>query len=376
MTFVFIVFFLMYFLFIGLLIAGWNKAFEQEPPNPGEHHQLISIVIAARNEGSRIASLLLDIQHQSYKNYEVIVINDHSTDNTLEEVMLFAHTDPRFIIIQNGGEGKKNALTKGIQYSKGEIIVTTDADCRVNSHWLTTISNYFQHVDTKMIFGGVRIEGTSFFSKVQTHEFLSLIGTSASTWAWGFPSMCNGANLAFRKTVFKEIGGYENNLHIPSGDDEFLMRKIFHAYPRGIRFASSRDVVVTTSPSSGILQFFHQRIRWAGKWRHSLSIRSGLLAVFIFFFHMSAILLPLAVGLGIVQPIVGASLLILKGIVEYAFLKKIAVFLIVPWNWTIFIILEIAYPLYAVIIGLTSLFLSYEWKGRKLKSISISIVKK
>ncbi|WP_276369985.1 glycosyltransferase [Chryseolinea sp. H1M3-3] len=376
MTFVFILFFLMYFLFIGLLIAGWRKAISQKLPGPEEHHHLISIVIAARNEGSRIARLLADIQLQSYKNYEVIVVNDHSTDNTFEQAELFARMDARFTIIQNAGEGKKNALTKGIYYSKGDIIVTTDADCRVNNHWLTSISCYFQQSDTKMVFGGVRIEGDSFFSKIQAHEFLSLIGTSAATWAFGFPSMCNGANLAFRKTVFKEVGGYENNLHIPSGDDEFLMHKIFRAYPSGIKFVSNREAIVTTCPSSDLQQFLYQRIRWAGKWRHNLSITNVLLAIFIFFFHVSMMLLPVAAYLGFIQPVVAASLLIWKLVFEYTVLKKIADFLIVPWNWTAFIILQITYPLYAVGVGLISLFLSYEWKGRKLKSFSINTVKK
>lgn len=375
MTLVFILLFFFYLLFVAMLIVGWNQYHKSKVPKGQEFESLISVIVPARNEGAGIKFLLEDIRRQSYQNFEVIVVDDHSGDNTSDAVVPFIHSDSRFILIRNDGEGKKAALTTGVRASKGAIIVTTDADCRVKEQWLRTISSYFQSVGTQFVFGSVKLAGSSFFARMQAHEFLSLVGTAASTAWWGFPTMCNGANLAFRKAVFDEVGGYSDNFHIPSGDDEFLMHKIFHKYPEGIQFVYDRQAVVQTSAVS-FKGFMRQRVRWAGKWRHNLSVWNVMLAVFIFIFHVSVIALPLAMYAGWINVVAGLSLLIFKAAVEGVFLKKIAVFFNVPWNWGVFLLLQTVYSFYAVSIGAVSTFIPIEWKGRNLKSLALSAVKK
>jgi hypothetical protein len=187
--------------------------------------------------------------------------------------------------------------------------------------------------------------------------------------------MCNGANLAFRKSAFVEVGGYENNLHIPSGDDEFLMHKIFHHFSNSVRFVSNRQAIVRTS-SVPLRTFFHQRIRWAGKWSHNLSFWNILLATFIFLFQVSVIILPIVAAAGFVAWTVAFTLLVLKALTECILLRKVATYSGVPWNWSVFIILQFIYPVYAVGIAVISSFISFEWKGRTLKSFTISTVKK
>jgi poly-beta-1,6-N-acetyl-D-glucosamine synthase len=228
----------------------------------------------------------------------------------------------------------------------------------------------------KLAFGGVRIVGDTFFSRLQSMEFLSLIGTAGATLSFGFPSMCNGANLAVRRDVFHEAGGYASNMHIPSGDDEFLLRKVFQLYPDGIEFISNSDAVVKTSSLKTLREFIHQRVRWAGKWRHATSGGNALLAIFIFCFHFSVLLLPLVAFAGRVDGYTVALIIFAKAAVEWLFLKKIADFVDVSWHWPSFILLQAMYPIYAVFIGFISTFSSFEWKGRRLKSFVISVVKK
>src|SRR5688572_1499551 len=249
MTLIIILLFFFYLIFVGLLTLGWDKSVRGHVFPDHNENPLLSIVIPVRNEQAGIIHLLEDIRNQSYQNFEVIVVNDSSRDNTADIVLNFTSQDAKFRFLASGGEGKKVALTTGINASRGEIIVTTDGDCRVKVDWLKAVQKYFQAHDTKMVFGAVKLEGTSFFSVLQAHEFLSLVGTGAATLRYGVPSMCNGANLAFRKDVFFEVGGYANNLHIPSGDDEFLMRKIFQLYPKGIFFLSDSNGVVKTTAS-------------------------------------------------------------------------------------------------------------------------------
>ena len=374
MTLIIILLFFFYLIFVGLLTLGWDKSVRGHVFPDHDENPLLSIVIPVRNEQAGIIHLLEDIRNQSYQNFEVIVVNDSSRDNTADIVLNFTSQDARFRFLASRGEGKKVALTTGINASRGEIIVTTDGDCRVKVDWLKAVQKYFQAHDTKMVFGAVKLEGSSFFSVLQAHEFLSLVGTGAATMWYGVPSMCNGANLAFRKGVFFEVGGYANNLHIPSGDDEFLMRKIFQLYPKGIYFLSDSKGVVKTTASMDLKEFVHQRVRWAGKWKHNVSSGNAVLAIFIFCFQVSVLLLAVGLAMGWIGVGLGASLFFLKFIADGIFLKKIARFVKVPWKWPAFVFLQIFYPIYAVSIGLISSFSTFEWKGRKLKSVGFSTV--
>ena len=193
---------------------------------------------------------------------------------------------------------------------------------------------------------------------------------------YGFPSMCNGANLAFRKGTFFEVGGYANNLHIPSGDDEFLMRKIFKMYPDGIHFVKDSDAVVSTSAA-----WQPERIcAPTGPLGGQMETRCVLLErrPGYFYFLLSVIGAYVAYGHrdGMDRHWLRDSLFTLKFIAEGFFLKKIALFVKVPWKWRAFIFLQIFYPIYAVWIGLISSFSTFEWKGRKLKSVAFSMAKK
>src|SRR5688572_18109496 len=208
MTLIIILLFFIYLTFVAVLTLGWHKSVKRHVNADHDEKPLVSIVIPVRNEQAGIGHLLKDIRTQSYQNFEVIVVNDNSRDNTAAIVLNFSSQDPRFTLLASRGEGKKVALTTGINASRGEIIVTTDGDCRVKMDWLKAMQKYFQAHGTKMVFGAVRLEGSSFFSALQSHEFLSLVGTGAATIWYGFPSMCNGANLAFRKATFFEVDGY------------------------------------------------------------------------------------------------------------------------------------------------------------------------
>lgn len=372
---IFILLFFLYLLLVGLLVYAWIRSPHTSSPRDVSDQIEVTIVIAARNESQSIVTLLKDISNQTYANFRTIVVDDHSVDDTYNLVRTFGQSDQRFSVIKNSGEGKKAALTTGIKMSETELIVTTDADCRVDEQWLETMVAQFHAPKIKLVFGGVKIESSSFFGSLQSHEFMSLVGTSAATLWWGVPSMCNGANLAFRKSVFLAVRGYENNFHIPSGDDEFLMHKIFQRYPYSVRFVSDRQAIVRTYAVS-LKQFIHQRVRWAGKWSHNLSPWNILLAMFIFLFQASVIVLPVAAMSGYINPFLATTLLLSKAGLEFLFLKRISNFLNVRWSWRAFLTLQLIYPIYVIVIATISSFFSFEWKGRTLKSFTVSTVKK
>ena len=365
--------FVFYFLMLLILILGWRQGGTNNSVIKAEGNApFISVIIPARNEAKNIEDLLADLAKQTYPQFQVVVVDDHSEDNTSSSVVGAIVGDPRFRLIKNEGAGKKAALATGIKIASGPILVTTDADCRVSSEWLSALTSSFDNEKVKMVFGPVRMESTNLFSSLQSLEFASLIGSGMSMASWNYPIMCNGANLAFRKTAFDEVGGHDDNLHIPSGDDEFLMRKIQARYPGGVRPAFHRQSVVSTSPNITLNEFLQQRIRWAGKWPHNTSLLSKALAVFIFCFQLSIVLLPLLVATGRVDIKLGAILVLSKASIEFLFLKMVSNFLSLRWNWVAFAILQFVYPLYVVFVGLLSNFNSFDWKGRKLKSLTVS----
>lgn len=365
-----LILFLLYIVLIIFLLEGWRIATRSTATVTSTPR--ISVVIAVRNEVDQIQNLLDDIVRQEYPSdrFEVWVVNDHSEDKTIEVVEDWLTQYParhfRLINLPAGKAGKKAAITVGVYQAQGEIIVTTDGDCRVGPNWLASVSDQFNEA-TQLVVGAVRLHpATSFFQKLQTMEFASLIGTGAATLGWGMPTMCNGANLAYRKSFFFEVDGYSGNEQIPSGDDEFLLRKIARRYPNGIRFNANTSGVVDASPLATWPAFFNQRVRWAGKWRaHGVGV-SALLALFIFLFHVSVVGLMVLGFVGTVAWQDVMLLLTVKAIAEGVFLFRVLKFLKVPFNIVSFFALQVVYPLYVIFFALTANFLRADWKGRRI----------
>ena len=358
------VFFVLYFILLVIFLAGWKRAMHLQVSADSGREVLISVVVAVRNEALTIFSLLEDLAAQDYKKYEIIVVNDHSDDDTAWVVSRFGLQNLK--LLQSKGDGKKAALATGVRQAKGSIIVTTDADCSVPPGWLKSVQARFKNPAAMMVFGGVRMEGEDTFAdSLQALEFSSLIGAAASTAALGFPSLCNGANLAYRKKVFMEVQGYQGNLQTPSGDDEFLMRKVMRRYKGGIHFNNDPGAVVTTRTQPDARRFLNQRIRWASKWRFNSDNFAKALALFVVLLQVTFIvnwfLIP--------TPFILQALFLvaIKVILEAAFLLQVCRLLRTRWNWLAFFGLQIAYPLYVVAVATASFFVPFYWKNRVFK---------
>ena len=219
--------------------------------------------------------------------------------------------------------------------------------------------------------GGVRIaDDHGFFSQLQALEFSSLIGVCGATAGLGIPAMCNGANLAFLKSAFQTVNGYEGNFNIASGDDEFLLRKIDRHFPDAVYFLAEPDAVVSTGPQKTRIDFIQQRLRWAGKWKYSSSPITKVFSVFVLLFQISFLLLLTMVLLHRIDTGIASLLIVAKLILEFFFLFRVCGFLHVKWRTLHFLILQFVYPLYVIFIGVASNFSSYEWKERKRRTVS------
>ena len=133
--------FLIYFLLMIALLTGWRKASNQSSAEIQQKEPLISVVIPVRTEEFTIGNLLQGLAQQEYKNFEIIVVNDDSEDETLWAVS--RHQLKNLQIIHNKGKGKKAAITAGVRTARGAIVATTDADCMVPPQWLKHIRAQF-----------------------------------------------------------------------------------------------------------------------------------------------------------------------------------------------------------------------------------------
>jgi cellulose synthase/poly-beta-1,6-N-acetylglucosamine synthase-like glycosyltransferase len=226
----------------------------------------ISVVVACHNEENNLPSLISQLSLQNYPAnlFEVIIVNDRSTDRTAEIANNFCEKS-NIKILTNTGIGKKQALRTGILAAKADLIITTDADCRMGKEWIKTIGAFYEMNIPDMIICPVRLELSSgIFGKFQELEFLSLQGVTAGSSFSGEATMCNGANLAFKKEVYLKHSDYLHD-EINSGDDIFLLQSLKRGDRSKIFWLESSDALVTTASSPSLLSFLNQRSRWISK---------------------------------------------------------------------------------------------------------------
>ncbi len=336
-----------------------------------------SVIVPARNEQDNIGLLLEDLHGQSLDKalFEVLVVDDQSTDDTAGIVSRFGESHPglnlkllRLTSDHKTTAFKKKAIEEAIHHSSGALIVTTDADCRAGRGWLETMAGYYEASGARMVVGPVGFHReTSFFERMQTLEFLSLIGITAGAISMHRPVMCNGANLAYEKSAFFEAGGFGAS-RFSSGDDVFLMfrmQKIFGN--RAIRFLKSRDALVHTTAKKQLGDFIQQRTRWASK---NKGYKANILMVSFTVYMVNLLLLSgLALSLAYPEwwPLTGMMAAV-KFIIDLPILIGIGNFVKRPGMVLYSIPLVVVYPMYIVLVGALGVLGNYRWKGRKVKN--------
>lgn len=330
----------------------------------------VSILIAARNEEDKIHLTINDILAQDYPKelFELIIVDDHSTDKTSSIISSYARQGVKLINLNEKeplNSYKKKAITEAINIATGELMITTDADCRMGLNWLNTIVNYYDQNDFNLISAPViYFEEQTLFERLQTLEFLYLIGLGAAGIGNEMPSTCNGANLAYKKEVFLKLDGFKGIDDLASGDDELFLHKVAHAYPGTIGFCKAEDAVVYTHGKVTIKEFIQQRKRWASKSVKYKDKKIMFLAVAIWFFNVSLVMnlilglfIPVLLKLVFIQFVIKfvAELFYLEPLTTFAKRKNLLPYL------SFMTILHVAYFIF---IGLAGNSGKYQWKGR------------
>lgn len=337
-----------------------------------------SVIIAARNEAHQIQFLLDALRKQSYDRnlFEVIVADDSSTDNTVEIIKNFINDNPdidlKLLQIEteeNKPTFKKNALTRAINMSEGDVIITTDADCVFDEDWLLSISKTYMSNKTKLIVGMIAYHNDkNTFEKMQHLEFLSLIASGIGSLRMGYPTMCNAANLIFERKAFFELDGYKSDKKIASGDDVLFLLKIKKKYGiSAISFITDKKSIVYTSACKTVSEFINQRIRWASKAKVYRDIPVILVAAIVFVFNVTIGILFLSAYISVNYLLYALLLFIIKVIVDFPVLYLITTYINRRDLLKFYLPLQFLYFPYVMIIGSLSLFMPYKWKGRTVK---------
>ncbi|MDD5570913.1 MAG: glycosyltransferase, partial [Bacteroidales bacterium] len=187
----------LYVFLIGSFIFAWLKK-NKFVSSACNHNTFASIIIPVRNEEENIMECLKSIIEQTYPKelFEIIVVDDNSTDSTVEKVKAI-NSGIKLIELKNEKSFKKEAIQEGIKQAKGELIITTDGDCIAGELWLENIISFYEKEKPKMmILPVVYHNEKNIFEKIQSLEFLSLIGSAGASALLMNPVLCNGANLA------------------------------------------------------------------------------------------------------------------------------------------------------------------------------------
>ena len=371
---------IIYLLLIGSFIFGFDKIptfkLEYLPAKTK-----FSIVIPFRNEAEHLPNLLKSISALNYPKhlFEIVFINDDSNDDSLEIIQKAINTSQLsrdnntfFIsIIQNKrktNSPKKDAITSAIKKAKHEWIITTDADCNLPIYWLDSFDEFIQKNNAFCIAAPVSYNSAnSFLNRFQTLDLLSLQAATVGGFGLKKPFLCNGANLAYKKSIFNAVNGFEGNTNIASGDDIFLLEKIVKKHPEHLHYLKCEQAIIKTQSQSNLRNLIAQRIRWAAKtsaYNNWFGKLTGLIVLL-----MNALIV-----IGLLLSIIG--FLSFKMLFYIAFIKLNIDFFLIYKSATFFnqkgilksyIFGFLIYPFFSVYIAFISSFSGYKWKGRSFK---------
>lgn len=376
---------ILFFIYVALMLMysrGWHRQ-ASYTATTRVPRTTVTVIIPARNEALHIGPCLQSILDNHYPPalLEILLIDDFSTDDTAGIAgALLTGGKGRVLRLQDYlskderlNSYKKKALEIAIGEARGELIITTDADCIVPPGWLRHITGLYEEEQAVFIAAPVSFTpGNSSNTKdtlyyFQSLDFMTMQGITAASVRMNLGSMCNGANLAFSKAAFDTVGGYKGIDHIASGDDMLLMHKMQQHYPGRTRYLKSEAAIVATAAQPGWRDFLNQRIRWSSKADKYDDKKLIVVLAFIYLFNLSFIVLFIACFFQPVYWLWLFGILFAKTLIELVFLVPVARFYGKQRELWYFPLLQPLHILYIIAAGFLGKFGSYQWKGRTVK---------
>ena len=364
---------LLYVILILSLILGCNTVSDFKLKNVKPKVKF-SIIIPFRNESKNLPELLKTIGELKYPkvNFEVILVNDASEDNSVTVISEFIKTASQKLnitIIDNirvSKSPKKDAITTAILKAKHEWIITTDADCILPHLWLHTFNECIIQNTCNFIVAPVTFANSNTtFERFQILDILSLQGATIGAFGLNKPFLCNGANLAYNKTFFNTLNGFEGNNNIASGDDVFMLEKAVKFSPESVTYLKHKDAIVQTHPEANFKQLISQRVRWAAKASKYDNWFSKITGVTVFMMNLLTSVLWFLLAFKQLHLTTFSIFFTIKIGVDFILIHKTARFFNQKKHLTSYLISGVFYPFFSVFVVFISFFKDYNWKGRQ-----------
>ncbi len=354
-----------YFTLISAFTIGWLRTpvKQHETPNPPVH---VSILIPCRNEQENIDELAKALNQQVYpKEFcEIIWIDDHSADGTLEllETIIAGNPTNKLIRMTGAGAGKKAALRAGMQAASGELILLTDADSHPGPLWIRSMAGFFRKTHADLIAGPVVLgPALSWQEKIQKLEFLSLVASSAGAAGLRRPVMIQGPNIGVRASEYKMIVNDLNNRFV-SGDDAFLLQSMKRIPGKTIRFNLDHQAIIESRPAISLFDFLRQRQRWASKARGYTDPLMIITSVLVFLSNLSILVSLVAALFFSGSPILPLILFSLKSLADFPLLLAATRFYRCTSLLLWFLPVQVFYPFYVVFAAGWAMLGRVTWK--------------
>jgi glycosyltransferase involved in cell wall biosynthesis len=283
---------ILYFLFFGMFAFAKHKKSKQ-------YDIPVSVIVCAKNEAENLEILLPELLQQSYKNFELVLINDASSDETLEIMERFQkeNSNIKVVDVENNEAfwgNKKYALTLGIKAATNDFLVFTDADCKpASKHWLTELTHHFSSKKKIVIgYGAYAKKKYSLLNLLIRFETFMAAVQAFSYAKMGIPYTAVGRNLAYHRDEFYRVSGFVNHMKIRSGDDDLFIKDAASGKNTAICFA--KDSFTISEPKTSFGTWFQQKRRHVSTSSHYKFIHKFLLGTFFvtqFLFWILAITL-------------------------------------------------------------------------------------
>ncbi len=351
----------------GIVITALVAWFGRHATTAGAR-PFVSVIVAARNEEHNIARCLDSMARLTWPRelLEVIVVNDRSDDATPAIVREYAARFP-FITLLSAAPGtghlagKTNAVTQGVEASRGEILMMTDADCSVPPSWIEETVKYYTEDGIGLVPGFTAISHRNVFEAIQTIDWFTLFTVASATNTIGFPVTAVGTNFTVRRAAYDAVGGYRT---IPfSVTEDYALFHAVTSHP-GYRAVFPMDprTLVTSEPCPTWKDLYRQRKRWftGGKGMDLASI-SIFAAIWLLHAGILAALItdPMSALTALAIKTVADIVLILPGILRFRQPSLLAVF---PLYELYFFAYVMLFPPVVLIHG------NIVWKDRDFKA--------
>jgi cellulose synthase/poly-beta-1,6-N-acetylglucosamine synthase-like glycosyltransferase len=354
----------------------------------------VSVIVSLRNEAANVDLLMTSLLSQDYPRelLEFILIDDHSTDNTLALLSAYegepgVRVYPLSSLPGEGGLStsamnrgaatrldapvnisfKKMAISKAIGLAAGTLIITTDADCTAGSGWITALVQHYEQQGANFIAAPVKLRtNNSLLSVFQSLDFITLQGITGASVYKRFHTMCNGANLAYEKSAFQRVNGFDGIDQLPSGDDMLLMYKIYKIDPSAVHYLKHSGAIVETAEASSWNEFFQQRIRWSSKAVHYDDKMVFRVLLLVYLLNVAFLVAAIAAFFKTNYLVFFLLMMLAKILVEYPFVNSVAMFFGQQRLMKYFPLMQPLHIIYTIVAGWLGRFGSYTWKGRKI----------